>query len=547
MISQGIKVKKTVTDIQNLYFSQSEVVISIPVIFSLAGGYGAHFGGGVLMYSLPYKIYVGIKTSKVPGVRITSMSVKNNRRNVITSFPFSEIFHEKELSDVQKYFYPLAGIDESVGYEVSIYVDHDWIDSGSIQIAMALGILLSSKQISTRFFEDALILRSEEFLVKYRDTILLLWQFQYILNQHSPYPTCGAEIAMAIFPTKYPIFFALQDPAHHPLFQEVGSIDRKSDLTQLSTLKDLSWVVKRFEDEGYNKPFPLDIALVHPGFRKTMSHYVVPGQYETPILGDIQGMADFLEHKKVKTQRLLPDHVHTYTLLAAQCLGQAIHSGRSEDFLFYITKSQNALIDYIFTSKQGETFSKLEAFRHLHGKGSMYLSPKMAGSDIKILIVAPKYALHDIYPELLEAISNENEHAELEYFSHEHAVEKSGAKIERIHLLDENKQCCSLFLSEKKIMFGDHQMSSKEIPSTFFTLKVLAKMKKKRGKILSTSLPMVSYTQNIHDCKEKILKPLMRAIAKYLGLILECHIQKKNNFFEIHFEWQGEIPKFIIR
>lgn len=547
MISQGIKAQSIKSvGILETYFSASEVVLSIPTSFSLAGGYGAYFGGAALGYTIPYRIYIGIRKSPLPGIQIASMQCKNRRRNTVSHFQYSDIFPEKELCDIQRIFFPLADIDTKCGYVVDIYLDHDWIDVSSIQIAMVTALLVFSGKIPPEFFSDAQSMKAMQYLEKYKTITTLIWKFQYILDQNSPFPPCGAEIVAALIPSKYPIVFAISDPSIHVLFQDIGVLQRKADLTQLPTLNTLHWVVKRFEDVGHTKPFPVDIALIHPGFRKTMNHYLLPPQYETPALGDASGVMNFLDSETTKTRKLLPEHVHTYTLLAAKSLDNALITGKSNEFLFYLCKAQNALLDYVKTREQGENFSKLEAFRHLHGKGDIYLYEKMAGSDIKILLITPKHMLQELYSDLNNAIALENEHAELEYFSQDHTLEKSGIRLEKSQS-DKIDTQCSLYIAEKKIFLGQHQITSQDIPSTFFTLKVLMKMRKRKGKILSTTLPMVSYTQNTHDCKEKILKPLMRAMTKYLGLTLECTIQKRYNYFEIHFQWQDEMPTFIVK
>lgn len=584
-INTGILRKKYILEYED-FFSECDLVISAPILFTWAGSFSVHFGGISLLQKLPLKTYIGIKKNNCNCLRYKSFKAYAPHRSSFVNVPIDSFLDASGLDRVQEFLDTFKNNDnEKLGYDIYILSENDWIDTCPIYSSISLLILLVEEIIDIDFFhklssKENDYLHSQEFEKIFR----YLWKIFLMLEHDTPLSVCGAEIINCLVTSKFPIMYMTEMRIGGGGYQNLTKIPH-SLIRDHSSIDDIRYWFKTLDDISItDEIWPFRFGIVYPGYRRVVEYKnqgqensgkvdqikyfmernsdLIDQKLDIPgsILGIENNSTDILKSKLTLTQLYSIEIINTYI--------KSFVSKDATDFIIALKQLKdlyNVVFQQHLTYKHTSFEKKfVEWLQKSSSEDNCYfIQEKAIEGDSKLLYVMSKkvfpYFNEDFeqteltdyynafldYDSVLDGIGTEGARLEMyrekKYYSdwlknysnhtwinnfHEKKLIEDKAELEKIKIL--------INTVTEKIILNGTKLTSNDLPSQVYAIQVLTLlMKAPAHQIESRELPLSAYSVSKSDFMTKILRPLEKAFDKYLG---EGH--------GITFECEGTLTEF---
>lgn len=559
------------------FFSECDIVISAPILFTWAGSFVVHFGGISLIQKLPLKTYVGIKKNKLNILRYRLFKAYAPHRKNFVNVPIDTFLDLNGLERVQKFIKDhLQLSDLEQGYDIYILSENDWIDTCPIYTSVSLLLLLVNNVIDQGFFDEICnheYLHKNDFDLKLR----LLWKMLLILEHETDLSACGAEILNCLITSKFPVMYMTEQRIGGGGYDLVTKYPHSISKLRYNDIDNIHYWFKTLDNDiNENAGWSFRFGVVYPGYRRVVE-YKSQGNESTAKFEQIKYFLDnndisnanidenisFLGIQSTPTN-ILRSKLELSQLYSIQVVNKFIESfisGDESEFIISL-KQLKDLYNVVFMRNLTYKHTNFEKkFTELLNKSSSddncyFVQEKAIEGDSKLVYVMSKKVFPYFNEDFEQTELNDYYNASLDYDSLIDGIGTEGAKLEMYRdkkyysdwlknysnhtwitnfhekkLIEDKAELDKIKVLintvTEKIVLNGNKLTSNDLPSQIYAIQVLTLlMKSPARQIESKELPLSAYSVSKSDFVTKILRPLEKAFDKYLdpghGITFEC-------------------------
>lgn len=460
-----------------------------PITFSVAGGYAAHFGSATLGMRIRRFAYVGINSIEDDTFLCHGMSVQGAEHMEERLLRDSLMLHRMYLLSCQ-----MGLTQHGLGFRVAF--DYPWYDQSAIVTALGIAVLLQAGKWTTTLQENLFLLKPDEWIALYPEEFAYLWKLHVIASETCDYPFCGAELVCSLFPSRYPLLYMLGYQQDHLLLRNTSALS----IEQLAQAHLPRSIVIRLEDFGIEKPFPVEVALLHES-EYHRKHFLPKNSGSSFLPGDVDGLVQYLQKERVvhRSSTECGGHVsliHNAVLNLFDEMLQAVDSQNPEQFLQGMYHVQMLLKSVYFVQDRPVTHKiLLQAWK----KETMCITEKMAGKHMRFAVFARRGS------QVFQKLSSMTSY----YTAQEQGIPSCALavhnSIEHSIVLDTVKQ---------KLVVNGVQLTSKILPSSRYLFSILEYCFRGESEVPLGKLPVSSYTSEKRELRNKVLLPFSRYLEQ---------------------------------